>query len=422
MRSSLFTFATDLLDEGLETVADNVQHLATADGITLAAAYHDARDLFPHNPRRVVYFQEPGAVFFQPSPERFRPLALRPTVSALLDGRDLVADLVQVARRRDMDANAWVVLLHVDRGREIEPYAQRNAFGDPYLTQLCPANPDVRAYGRAVIGDIASRGVDSILMESFHHFPFAHGYHHERAFVEIAPFTSFLLSLCFCESCAAAAAERGVDTTSLRAATQAAIREGLSSDHADPVPIDDAAAVRAMFDGELGGFLDARTTVVMSLVTELVDAAREANPETAVVPVDEGGAIKGYTAGQPSGEPAPSIAWRLGVDLRQISDLTGALEVMAYASTAERVMVDLEAYAAAVSGSTKLGVILRPLPPDCDSSANLRSKVDVATALGVDRLDFYHYGLAPLAALDWVKSALTESAVANEPIRRSETR
>jgi hypothetical protein len=422
LRSSLFTFATDLLDEGLETVADNVQHLGGADGITLASAYHDARDVFPHNPRRVVYFQEPGAVFFQPSPDRFGALELRPTVSALLDGRDLVADLVQVARRRDMDANAWVVLLHVDRGREIEPYAQRNAFGDPYLTQLCPANPDVRAYGRAVIGDIASRGVDSILMESFHHFPFAHGYHHERAFVEITPLTSFLLSLCFCESCAAAAAERGVDTTSLRAAVQSTVRDGLSSDHIDPVPIDDAAAVHAMFDGELGAFLDARSAVVTSLVTELVDAAREANPETAVVPVDEGGAIKGYTAGQPSGEPAPSIAWRLGVDLRQISDLTGALEVMAYASTAERVMVDLEAYAAAVSVSTKLGVILRPLPPDCDSSANLRSKVDVATALGVDRLDFYHYGLAPLAALDWVKSALTEGAAANEPIRRSEIR
>jgi hypothetical protein len=422
MRSSLFTFATDLLDEGLETVADNVQHRGGAGGITLAAAYHDARDVFPHNPRRVVYFQEPGAVFFQPSPDLFRPLKLQPAVSALLGGRDLVADLVAVARRRDMDANAWVVLLHVDRGREIEPYAQRNAFGDPYLTQLCPANPDVRAYARAVIGDVASRGVDSILMESFHHFPFPHGYHHERAFVEITPLTSFLLSLCFCESCARAAAERGVDTASLRGAIRSTIREGLSSDHADPVPIDDAAGVRAMFGGELGAFLDARSDVVTSLVAELVGAAREANPETAVVPVDEGGAIKGYTAGQPTGAPAPSIAWRLGVDLREIADAAGALEVMAYASTAERVLIDLEAYASAIPDSAKLGVILRPLAPDCDGPANLRAKVDVASALGVDRLDFYHYGLAPLDALDWVKSALPAGAAASAPTRRSENR
>jgi hypothetical protein len=403
LRSSLLTFATDLLDEGLETVADNVQHRGGAGGITLAAAYHDARDVFPHNPRRVVYFQEPGAVFFQPSPDRFRALTLQPTVSALLDGRDLVSDLVAVARRRDLDANAWVVLLHVDRGREIEPYAQRNAFGDPYLTQLCPANPNVREYARAVIADVASRGVD------------------ERAFVEITPLTSFLLSLCFCESCEGAAAERGVDNASLRDAIRSAIRDGLSAKDADPVPIDDSAGVRAMFGGELGAFLDARSAVVTSLVGELVDAARESNPDVALVPVDEGGAIKGYTAGRPTGEPAPSIAWRLGVDLRQIAAAAGALEVMAYASTPERVLVDLQAYADVIPDSTKLGVILRPLGPDCDGAANLRSKVDVASALGVDRLDFYHYGLAPLDALDWVKSALPEAA-ANTPTRRSENR
>ena len=105
---------------GSRTVADNVQHRAGAGGITLAAAYHDARDVFPHNPRRVVYFQEPGAVFFQPTPERFRDLKLQPVVSRLIGERDLVAELVSLARQRDLDANAWVVLLHVDRGRAIE--------------------------------------------------------------------------------------------------------------------------------------------------------------------------------------------------------------------------------------------------------------------------------------------------------------
>src|SRR3954470_5315690 len=108
MRSSLLAFATDLLDEGLETVADNVQHRGGAGGITLAAAYHDARDVFPHNPRRVVHFQEPGAVFFQPSRERFRGLKLQPIVSQLIGERDLVAELVSLADRREMDANAWV--------------------------------------------------------------------------------------------------------------------------------------------------------------------------------------------------------------------------------------------------------------------------------------------------------------------------
>ena len=192
----------------------------------------------------------------------------------------------------------------------------------------------------------------------------------------------------------------------------------MSSDDADPASIDDQTGVRALFGGELGGFLDARSAVVTSLVAELVDTAREASPETAVVPVDEGGAIKGYVAGQPTGAPAPSISWRLGVDLRQVAAVAGAIEVLAYASTAERVLVDLEAYASAIPESSKLGVILRPLLPDCDGAANLRSKVSSVSAL-VDRLDFYHYGLAPLDALDWIKSALPAGAAANAPTRRS---
>jgi hypothetical protein len=410
MRSSLLAFATDLLDEGLDTVADNVQQRGAAGGITLAAAYHDARDVFPHNPRRVVYFQEPGAVFFQPTAQRFRGLKLQPVVSQLIGDRDLVGELVSLAQRRELDANAWIVLLHVDRGRAIEEFAHRNAFGDPYLTQLCPSNPDVRAYARALVADVASRGVAAILLEAFHFLPFPHGYHHERAFVAIDSLTSFLLSLCFCDSCTRAAADRGVDVSAVRDAVRERIRNGLLSDELDPVAVDDPVLVRGMFGGELGGLLDARSDAVTSLVAECVEAARDVETQTVVVPVDPSGAIKGYAGGQPTGEPAPSISWRLGVELEQLAKVADAVEVMAYASSAERVLVDLEAYAQALGGSPKLGVILRPLRPDCDDADNLRSKVEIASSLAFDRVDFYHYGLARLDALDWIKFALTAGA------------
>ena len=95
----------------------------------------------------------------------------------------------------------------------------------------------------------------------------------------------------------------------------------------------------------------------------------------------------------------------MGIDLEQLAEVADAVEVMAYASTAERVLVDLEAYAQALPGP-KLGVILRPLRPDCESAENLRSKVEVASSLAFDRVDFYHYGLTRLDALDWIKFAL----------------
>jgi hypothetical protein len=124
------------------------------------------------------------------------------------------------------------------------------------------------------------------------------------------------------------------------------------------------------------------------------------------VPVDPSGAIKGYVGGKPTGPPAPSISWRLGIDLEQLATVADAVEVMAYASTADRVRVDLEAYVEALPGSPKLGVILRPLRPDCDSAENLRSKIEIASSLAFDRVDFYHYGLTRLDALDWIKFAL----------------
>jgi hypothetical protein len=168
-----------------------------------------------------------------------------------------------------------------------------------------------------------------------------------------------------------------------------------------------------MFGGELGGLLDTRSETVTSLVAECVEAAREVETQTVVTPVDPSGAIKGYVGGQPTGAPAPSISWRLGIDLERLAQVADAVEVMAYATTAERVLVDLEAYVQALPRASRLGVILRPLRPDCDSAENLRSKVEVASSLGFDRVDFYHYGLTRLDALDWIKFGLQEGATTN---------
>ena len=56
MNASTFLFATDLHDEGFPQVLDNVQGRGGMQGVTLACAYHHARDIFPHNPVRKVRF------------------------------------------------------------------------------------------------------------------------------------------------------------------------------------------------------------------------------------------------------------------------------------------------------------------------------------------------------------------------------
>src|SRR5215211_391848 len=156
METSLLAFATDLRDEGVGTVLDNVKNRAEVDGLTMAVAYHDARDIFPHNPVRKVRYLEGGAVFFPPDVDRYEGMRLQPRVSELASAGDPLGELREAAGERGMLVNAWAVFFHNDRlGFEHPECATQNAFGDRYLTDLCPSNPDVRIYARTLASDIA---------------------------------------------------------------------------------------------------------------------------------------------------------------------------------------------------------------------------------------------------------------------------
>src|ERR671933_238846 len=212
MQTSMLTFATDLHDEGLDVVLGNVQQRAGVDGLTLAVAYHDAPDLFPHNPLHKVRYLEGGAVFFRPDESRYEDLQLQPHVAELARTVDPLDDLCTAAGERGMDVNAWVVFLHNDRLGFAHPECStQNAFGDRYLTDLCPSNPEVRAYARALASDVARYRVSTIFAESLHFHGLTHGYHHERYFEELGPIGIYLLGVCFCTHCLAAARRAEVD-------------------------------------------------------------------------------------------------------------------------------------------------------------------------------------------------------------------
>ena len=211
METSLFAFATDLHDEGLETVLGNLQDRAGVDGLTMAVAYHDARDLFPHNP-----VHKCGTWKVVPSSfrrmRRYEGLQLQPRVAELAQTGDPLGDLCVAASDRGMSVNAWAVFLHNDRLGFTHPEcATQNAFGDRYLTDLCPSNPEVRAYASALASDIARYEISTILAESLHFHGLAHGYHHERYFEELGTVGIYLLGLCFCAHCLESARRTGVD-------------------------------------------------------------------------------------------------------------------------------------------------------------------------------------------------------------------
>ncbi len=401
----MFAFATDLHDEGLHTVLDNVQHRAGVDGLTMAVAYHDARDLFPHNPVHKVRYLEGGAVFFSPDEALYEGLRLQPHVSELARSGDPLGDLCAVAADRGLRANAWAVFLHNDRLGFVHPEcATQNAFGDRYLTDLCPSNPDVRAYACALASDIARYEISTILAESVHFHGLGHGYHHERYFEELGTVGIYLLGLCFCAHCLEAANHSGVDAELVHRTVRDELQRRFSADVGeDPLEELTPEALEPFGGEQLLGYLKARARTVTSLADEVSIAVGK---DTSVIFLDLSGAAKGFATGRPEGAAAPTIGWQTAVDVAALSESCGAVEVTGYAADPERLSFDLDAYRALIPDASRIGLLLRPMPPDCRSSENLAAKVALARDMGLSRIDFYHYGFCRLHALDWIRQSL----------------
>src|SRR5207249_10266871 len=403
IETTMFAFATDLVDEGMDTVLDNVAGRAAVGGVTMAAAYHHGRDIFPHNPKRKVHFLDGGSVFFRPDPRRYG--SLQPVVSGLARESNVLAQLGQAAAARSMRVRAWTVFLHNYALGEAHPdCACRNAFGDAHLTDLCPANPKVREYVRGLSADIAAHGASTVVAESLHYHGLEYGFHHERYFIELGPLGRYLLGLCFCDHCLAAARRRGVQAERLRAEAGRELQRRFAAEPRPEPPELVREQVGGFAGGELAAYLEPRTETVASLVGEAADAA--AGEGAAFAFIDLSGAVKGYATGRPTGDAAPTIAWQFGIDVGAVAAACGQVEAIGYAADPERLSLDLGAYGSSMGNSNRLSVILRPMAPDCDSAANLAAKLAIARDAGAVEVGFYHYGFMRLESLDLIRSAL----------------
>ncbi len=408
LETSAFAFASDLADEGVDSVLGNLQERGGLDGITPAFVYHAARDVFPHNPRRKVHFFDRGEFFFRPDRAGYEGLRIQPRVSPVAREHDVLAETCQKAEKRGLRVHAWTVFLHADRPDEYPDCSPRNAFDDPYPGDLCPANPDVRAYVRALVSDVARYEVATVLAESLHYHGLEHGHHHERYFIDMDERTRFLLGLCFCEHCLAVARRLGIDGGAVRAAVREELERVFAGEgfahHEGEFTRDELVALAG---GELVAYLDARAETVATLAAEATEAAAARGRR--FVFLELAGAAKGYASGQPTGAPAAEISWRLGVDFARLTRTCDEVEVAGYASDVERLRFDLETYRRHL-GNCPVALALRPSPPDCVTPENLKAKVRLARDLGVARVDFYHYGLVCIEALDWIRAALEACA------------
>ncbi|MDW6022940.1 hypothetical protein SAZ10_14350 [Mesorhizobium sp. BAC0120] len=390
MQLSMWTYPWDVQDLGSETVERELRERAGLNMVSLATSYHAGRFLQPRSPRRKAYFPEDGTIYFRPTAARWADLTIQPKVADVIEeGGDVLAELM---RRRDDDGLAiscWTVCLHNTRLGMLHPEAvTRNAFGDPNFYNLCPSNPDARAYVRTLVEDISwTYRPDQIELESPGFMGFAHEYHHEKDGVGLTPEDDFLLSLCFCPSCLARAAKAGVDGEPARKLVRQWIVEtceqAVPSRRFPDFPASGLDTFRPW--PELHAYLMWRAEPVTSLVEEMRMAA---NPATKVVVID----LKD--------------GWLGGCDLTALGKVCDGAILCAYDMQAGDVAKLVALGRSALGHDKFLGTGYRLFFPEMSGPETLTAKVAPALGGEVDGVNFYNYGLVPGARLDWIAAAL----------------
>ena len=388
MKNSIWTYAWDVQDLGLDTVYGEVIE-AGLDGISLATSYHAGHFLQPRSPKRRSYFPEDGTIYFTPTSSRWSEAAVRPLVASILAEQDVFAAMARERERRGVGLSAWTVCLHNTRlGMAHPEIVTRNAFGDPNYFSLCPSNPAARAYVRTLVADLThSWQPDRVELESPCFMDFVHGYHHEKDGVGLTADANFLMSLCFCPACTNLATKAGIAVEAVRNQVKSWICEACEAERPVPLfPSFEAEGLAAFAPWPaLHEFLNWRFVPVTSLIAEICEAAHPAS-EVVTIDLAEG--------------------WRGGCDHAEIARACDGLLICAYDMDEAATGAAL-AKARAKAGTDKfVGAGFRVFHPEMSDGTDLARKVAAARAGGAQAVNFYNYGLIPKARLGWIRQAV----------------
>lgn len=389
MHLSAWAYPWDVQDLSVGRTVSELGEIAGLNCISLATSYHAGRFLQPRSPRRKAYFPEDGTIYFQPTPSRWQGVTIQPKVADILKDGDVLRELV---RRRDaggMKVSCWTVCLHNTRIGMLHPdTVTRNAFGDPNYYNLCPSNPDARAYVTAMVEDVTyGYAPDVIELESPCFMGFAHEFHHEKDGVGLTAEDDFLLSLCFCPACIDRAAKAGVDGRKAQATVRGWIVE--MSERAVPQARwpDFPAAGLDVFHPfpEVFDYLMWRFEPVTSLVQ---DIRARANPATRVYLID----LKD--------------GWLGGCDIKEIGKVCDGVILCAYWMEPPAVAALLRQGRTALGPDKYLGAGYRVFYPEMASAADLVARSQAAISNGADGINYYNYGLIPQRRLHWIRLAV----------------
>ncbi|HOV69091.1 MAG TPA: hypothetical protein PLZ84_02065, partial [Clostridia bacterium] len=163
----------DLHDEGIENIAGVLQERSLVNSIYLVGVMHyEKRPLtslfYTHNDKRKYYLPENSRVYYRLDMNSFKNTKLKPLFSEreFLRGTDWLDVLTKEARRRGLKAGIELSHTIFDTDvamKEFPDTVQKGVNGNPLGGWLCPNNPDVHEYQRAMFYDtVKNHDVDYV--------------------------------------------------------------------------------------------------------------------------------------------------------------------------------------------------------------------------------------------------------------------
>ncbi|MBA2569910.1 MAG: hypothetical protein H0V04_01880 [Chloroflexi bacterium] len=359
---AVWAYPWDLVDRGPAACLEEIAQLGFT-AVSVAAVYHSVQAFLPRNPRRQWFTASRSHANYRPDPRRYPGLG--PT-KALAGEDESFGDVAAAVEAAGLELTAWAVLTHSSLATAEPRLAIRPLGGASQPGLLCPANPAVAEYVVALARELDERfapaalDLETIGWGALPHHP------HAKVALPLGASGRYLLSLCFCETCAALA------PPGLTAWVTARLKAELGGSTA-AVPVEVLLAECA----ELASFQTAREAVVLDLVGAVAECV------SARVQIAHWG------------EPRQA-----GIDLAAVAAVADRVIVLDYGMGGREPGATI-ADAARIAGHSRIVAGLSVCSPQTPDEAGFGRTAAVARAAGVEEISVYNASLVDRQRLEW---------------------
>jgi len=376
MKLESWVYPWDMASAGVDAMLSEMRDLGLQ-GLRIASNYHPIGTLSPRSKNRRILYTELGGVFFPVRPERYG--RIRPQCWHEAEVLNVWPQVAERVDRYGMSMSAWTIgMFQPWITHQVPDTARVTPSGDAIPSMACPANPDVRAFFTCLCADLAGQyPIEGIHLEgiSFHHYNY--GWVRPRILIDLAPWTNFLMSLCFCQACRSKADRHGVDVEGLRTRI---LRE---LDHCFEAPgdTDRAPPMEQRYhewlqtDGDFAKFVSLREDAVVQLIQEISDAVHAIRPGCRIgvwSPIEVDGSA--------------------GVNLERVMRVVGSVLVWEPSKRLDAAR-RIRAATLASGRDVHLSHFQACGWPHGADSPEVRHELETAYSLPVDSVVFYNYGL-----------------------------